>query len=78
MNGETILIPERLFRNGKSFSDFDVGEGYLDRIREVRVKISDDLYFHLNDSVVEINEARDWPTDEKVKIRQFRLIVREI
>ncbi len=78
MNGEANLIPEVIQRDGMDFNDFMIGEGYVDAILEVRVKISDDSYIHVNDNQVEVNTTEDWPLSHRVKIRYFKIIVKEI
>ncbi len=78
MKGETDLIKEVLSREGKNFSDFNIGEGYVDHLLAVRVKITNGLYIYVNSNQVQVNGKEDWPLDHPTKTKHFKIIVKEI
>ena len=78
MKSEVDLIPVILPPLLRDFKDFDTGQGYVDTTGDVIFKIDDDYYIHINSGLVEINEKDNWPLCDKVKVRTFKLIVKEI
>ena len=70
----SVTVPTLL----KAFKDFDTGQGYVDGIGNVRFKVNSEYYIHINSGVVEINEKTNWPLLNKVKVRTFKLDVREV
>ena len=78
MKSEVDLIPVIVPVPLKDFNDFDTGQGYVDTTGDVRFKIDGDYYIHINSGFVEINEKVNWPLRNKVKVRTFKLTVKEI
>ncbi len=78
MKSEVDLIPVIVPVPLKDFNDFDIGQGYVDTIGDVRFKTDSEYYIHINSGLVEINEKDNWPLCDKVKVRTFKLTVKEI
>ena len=78
MKSEIDLIPVVVTTPLRDFKDFDTGQGYVDTTGDVRFKIDDDYYIHINSGFVEINGKDNWPLCDKVKVRTFKLTVKEI
>ena len=78
MKSEVDLIPVTVPMPLKNFKDFDMGQGYVDTTGDVRFKIDSEYYIHINSGFVEINEKVNWPLLNTVKVRTFKLIVKEI
>ena len=78
MKSEVDLIPIIAPTPLKDFDDFDTGQGYVDGMGNVRFKIDSEYYIHINSGSVEINEKINWLLCDEVRVRTFKIIVREI
>ncbi len=78
MRSEVDLIPVIVPMPLKDFNDFDNGQGYVDIMGDVRFKVNDDYYIHINSGFVEINGKTNWPLCNEVEVKTFKLIVKEI
>ena len=78
MISEVDLIPTIPLVTCIDFNDFNSGQGYVDSIGEVRVRVNSKFYIHINCGVVEIRESSYWPLVDPVIVRHFKLIVKEI
>ncbi len=78
MKGESEFIPDVVPSLQQDFDDFDIGQGYVDGLNEARVRIGEYNYIHINDSTVQCNDRSNWPFTKPVRVRRFRLILKEI
>lgn len=78
MRSKVDLIPVIVPISLKNFNDFGTGQGYVDTMGDVRFKIDSEYYIHINGDFVDLNEKTNWSLLDKVQVRTFELIVKEV
>ena len=74
----TVELKNEETKKASSFSDYSNGQGYVDEMGEVRVRIDSSSYVHVNGGDFQINNCRAWPQSYPREKRTFRIIIKEI